>query len=96
MVRSPQEGRDIFNKLCSVSDRFLDVMLDYVGSVPFDENVRKAIKKQKPVLELFPRSPASVAIKSLAKKVETWPIPLNASGRIEFFVERLVNSSAFA
>ncbi len=96
MVRSPQEGRDIFNKLCTVSDRFLNVMLDYVGSVPFDENVRKAIKKQKPVLDMFPRTPASIAIKSIAKKVETWPIPMNASGHIEFFVERLVGQSAFA
>ncbi|WP_144395189.1 MinD/ParA family ATP-binding protein [Pleionea sediminis] len=94
MVRTPQEGRDIFAKLSMVTDKFLDVMLEYAGSVPFDENVRKAIKKQKPVLELFPRSPAAVAIKSLGKKVETWPIPMNASGHIEFFMERLVAQGA--
>ncbi len=95
MVRTPQEGRDIFAKLSMVTDKFLDVMLEYVGSVPFDENVRKAIKKQKPVLELFPRTPASVAIKSLGKKVEAWPIPMNASGHIEFFMERLVQQGAY-
>ncbi len=95
MVRTPQEGRDIFSKLTKVTERFLDVSLSYVGSVPFDENVRKAIKKQKPLIDLFPRSPASVAIKSLAKKVETWPIPMNASGHIEFFMERLVQQGAF-
>ncbi len=95
MVRTPQEGREIFAKLTKVTDKFLDVMLDYVGSVPFDENVRKAIKKQKPLIELFPRTPAAVAIKSLGKKVESWPVPMNASGRIEFFMERLVNQEAF-
>ncbi|PWK49132.1 flagellar biosynthesis protein FlhG [Pleionea mediterranea] len=95
MVRSPQEGREIFAKLTKVTDKFLDVMLDYVGSVPFDENVRKAIKKQKPILELFPRTPASVAIKSVGKKIETWPIPMNASGHIEFFMERLVHQGAY-
>ncbi|NVJ60318.1 MAG: MinD/ParA family protein [Gammaproteobacteria bacterium] len=95
MVRSPQEGRDIFSKLSMVTDKFLNVMLEYVGSVPFDENVRKAIKKQKPVLDLFPRTPASIALKSLGKKVETWPIPMNASGHIEFFMERLVQQGAY-
>jgi len=90
MVRTPQEGREIFAKLSKVTDKFLNVMLEYVGSVPFDENVRRAIKKQKPIIDLFPRSPASVAIKALGKKVENWPIPMNASGHIEFFMERLV------
>ncbi len=94
MVRTPQEGREIFAKLSSVAEKFLNVMLDYQGSIPYDENVRKAIKKQKPLIELFPRSPAAIAIKSLGKKVESWPIPVNASGKIEFFVERLINAQA--
>jgi len=95
MVRSPQEGRDIFSKLTKVTDKFLDVVLDYVGSVPFDENLRKAVKKQKTLVEMFPRSPASIAIKSLAKRVEGWPIPMNATGHIEFFMERLVQNEVF-
>ncbi|NVK89586.1 MAG: MinD/ParA family protein [Gammaproteobacteria bacterium] len=95
MVRTPQEGRDIFAKLSMVADKFLDVMLEYVGSVPFDENVRRSIKKQKPIIDLYPRSPAAVAIKALAKKVENWPIPMNASGHIEFFMERLVHQGVY-
>ncbi|MCO7226099.1 MinD/ParA family protein [Pleionea sp. CnH1-48] len=91
MVRSPQEGRDIFAKLLKVTDRFLDVGLNYIGSVPFDENVRKAVKKQKALVELFPRSPASIAIKSVAKRVEQWPVPSTPNGNIEFFMERLVS-----
>ncbi|TQV86763.1 MinD/ParA family protein [Aliikangiella coralliicola] len=90
MVRSSQEGREIFAKLSGVCNRFLDVTLNYLGSVPQDENVRKAIKKQKALVEAFPRSPASIALKSLAKKVQQWPMPKDASGHIEFFMERLV------
>ncbi len=93
MVRSPQEGRHLFAKLTAVSDRFLDVGLEYIGSVPFDENVRNAIRKQKPFVQTYPRSPAAVAIKQLAKKVDDWPMPSTARGNIEFFMERLVQGA---
>lgn len=91
MVKTSQEGRDLFATLSSVCNRFLDVTLNYLGSVPFDDNVRKAVKKQKPLVDAFPRSPASIAIKSLSKKVQQWPVPKDASGQIEFFMERLVS-----
>lgn len=92
-VRSPAEGREVFQRLARVCERFLDVTLDYVGSVPFDEHLRKAIKKQRAVMELFPRAPASMALRQLAKKVETWPLPVAPGGHIEFFMERLVQAS---
>ncbi len=94
MVRTPQEGRDLYAKLTRVCDRFLDVTLDYIGSVPFDEHMRKAIRKQKAVVEMFPRSPAAVAFRQLAKKVEGWPLPYAPGGHIEFFMERLVQGHA--
>ncbi|WP_439136109.1 MinD/ParA family protein, partial [Pseudomaricurvus sp.] len=40
MTRSAQEGQGLFNKLNVVCERFLDVSLQYLGNVPFDENVR--------------------------------------------------------
>ncbi len=91
MVKTSQEGRALFSTLSGVCNRFLDVTLDYLGSIPFDDNVRKSVKKQKPLIEAFPRSPATLAIKSLAKKVHQWPKPRDASGNIEFFMERLVS-----
>ncbi len=90
MVRSAKEGRDVFSKLTNVTGRFLDVTLEYLGAIPYDDNVRKAIKKQKSLLELFPRSEASTAIKSVVKKIEAWPYPTEARGNIEFFMERLL------
>ena len=90
MTRSTQEGRNLFNKLTQVTDRFLDVTLQYVGNIPFDEAVRKAVQRQRPVVELSPRSKASLAYKQLAEKVDLWPLPSTPRGHIEFFVERLV------
>lgn len=92
MVRSEQEGRAMFGKLLTVTDRFLDVTLQYLGSIPFDENVRRAVQKQKPVIRLYSSSKASTALRQFAKKVDEWPVNQTARGHLEFFVEKLVQS----
>jgi flagellar biosynthesis protein FlhG len=93
MTRSNQEGLQLFNKLNGVCERFLDVTLQYLGHVPFDENVRKAVQKQKALVEFAPGSKAAVALRSLAKAVDQWPLPHGPNGRLEFFVERLLQAA---
>ncbi len=93
MTRSAQEGINLFNKLNTVCERFLDASLQYIGHIPFDENVRKAIQKRRPILEYAPRSKAASAIKVLAQKVDEWPIQSAPRGHLEFFLERLLQTS---
>ncbi|MFC1748966.1 MinD/ParA family protein [Pseudomonadota bacterium] len=93
MAHSVQEGRDLFSKMVRVTDKYLDVTLDFMGTVPYDEYLRKALQKQKAVVEAYPRSKSAMAFKNLAKKADSWPIPRNAGGHLEFFVERLIQST---
>lgn len=90
MVRSMREGQELFAKLSKVADRFLDVALDLVAIVPFDENVRKSVRRQKTIVEVFPKSPAAIAFKTLAARAGKWPVPDSATGHLEFFIEQLV------
>ncbi|ALU44819.1 MULTISPECIES: MinD/ParA family protein [Pseudoalteromonas] len=91
MVRSLREGQELFAKLSKVTDRFLDVALELVATIPFDENMRKSSRRQKTIVELYPNSPAAVAFRGLASKAVKWPIPHQPSGHLEFFIEQLVN-----
>lgn len=94
MAHTPQEGRELFAKLVKVTDHFLEeVVLDFMGAIPYDQNLRKAVKKQRPVVEVFPSTPASLAFKDAAMKVNKWPMPTAADGNLEFFVERLVRGN---
>ncbi|MDO6514556.1 MULTISPECIES: MinD/ParA family protein [unclassified Neptuniibacter] len=93
MVRTDNEGRNMFGKLLTVTDRFLDVTLQYVGSIPYDENVRKAVQRQVAVLKAFPKSKVSLAYRQLANKVNGWPVQTVPRGHLEFFVERLVQGA---
>lgn len=90
MVRSLKEGQELFAKLSRVTDRFLDVTLELVATIPFDENVRKAARKQKAFVDAFPKTSASLAVKTLAARAVQWPVPPSASGHLEFFLEQLV------
>ncbi|MDH5602089.1 MAG: MinD/ParA family protein [Gammaproteobacteria bacterium] len=93
MVTGPQQGREVYEKLSKVSDRFLDVALNYLGHVPHDEHLQKAVKRQKAVVEAFPRSRAAQAFQTLSKKVNNWPLSTASGGHLEFFVEKLVSGS---
>jgi flagellar biosynthesis protein FlhG len=93
MAHSMQEGRDLFNKMVRVTDKYLDVTLDFMGTVPYDEYLRKALQKQKAVVDAYPRSKSAMAFKNLAKRADNWPIPKSAGGHLEFFVERLIQST---
>jgi len=84
----------LFQKLERVTSRFLDVVLEFVGEIPEDGYVRKAIREQRPVTDAYPASPAAVAFKKLALKADKWPVPSAPRGNLEFFVERLVRRPA--
>ncbi|WP_370977986.1 MinD/ParA family protein [Agaribacterium sp. ZY112] len=93
MTRSAKEGRLLFGKLNTVCERFLDATLSYLGHVPFDEQVRKAVQSRKPLLEAAPSSKAASALRDIAQKVDQWPLPHGPSGHLEFFIERLLKSA---
>lgn len=90
MVQSQNQGRELYEKLLKVANRFLDVTLDYIGMIPNDEYLRKAVQRRWPVVNAFPRSRSAIAFTKLAATIDGWPIASRSGGRLEFFFERLV------
>ncbi len=95
-VLSPGEGRQLFAKLERVASRFLDVTLNYLGAIPRDEWLRRAIQRQEAVIEAFPSSPSAVAFRDIARRASQWQSPLGPSGHVEFYMERLISPSRSA
>ena len=93
MTRSSQEGREIYTKLMNVADKYLDITANYLGTIPYDDYLRKAVKQQRPVVDAFPRSRAALAFKNIAQKADKWPRSDAPGGHFEFFVERLIGCS---
>jgi flagellar biosynthesis protein FlhG len=65
-VSSEKEGNDIYNKLSTVSNRFLEVKLNKIGFLPYDKLLEKSVIEQKPVSILYPKSNVSKAFEEIA------------------------------
>lgn len=92
MTRSAEHGKMLHEKVAKVCDQFLDVTVDYLGTVPFDYDLREAVQKQVPVTVLKPSSLAAKSFAAMAQKIESWPIPTGVTGYLQFFVESLLKS----
>ena len=71
MVSRPEEGREVFRQLQIVTDRFLDITIEYLGYVLFDGKVTKGVKNQKIVSELYPDTQASRCFRDIIRKISS-------------------------
>lgn len=84
-IESTQDGLSMFSKLAVASERFLNVQLRYLGGVPEDPLVRRAIEQQRPVLDAYPGSIASRAYQRIAQVVNRWEASATPVGHNPFF-----------
>lgn len=90
-VRSGAEGEQIFRHLSLVVDRFLGTAsMDYLGWIPFDEHIPKAVRQQKAVMDLYPNAQASKRIMEVAGELMACDDGTPLEGDIRFFWRRLL------
>lgn len=68
-VMSEEEGRGIFSKLSTVVGQFLQGDLEYVGMVPQDTALEKAVRQQKPVSILYPEAKSAKSFEMIANRL---------------------------
>lgn len=69
MAKNAKEADDVSRQLILVANRFLDVSIEYFGSVLVDDKVKVGVRKQKVVSEMAPMSQASRNYAQLAHKL---------------------------
>lgn len=69
VVRDEKEGLDIFTKIVTVTDRFLDVYLNFAGHIPADNNISVATRKQRLWAEYFPETFATRALTKICDRL---------------------------
>ncbi len=89
-VESKAHGEVLLNQLLKVINKYLDVSVNYLGAIPEDTYLRKAVKRQVVVSSAYPRSRSSEAFREIAMKLENTKSNFQSSGNMEFFVEQLV------
>lgn len=69
-IQTYEEGQELFQKLNTVVNKFLRMDMDYLGAIPYDDSLLKAVMKQQPVSLAFPNAPAARAMLELAMVLE--------------------------
>jgi len=91
MLESVDDGQILFKKLSKMTHQYLDVALNYLGAVPFDDYLRKAVKQQAAVVDIYPQSKSAQAFRRIGQKISELPdCSFTAAGHVEFFVERML------
>ncbi len=65
-VFSENEGRALFNKLNTVVSRYLKLPLGYLGCVPQDDSLQRAVMQQMPVSLQMPKAKSAQAYERIA------------------------------
>ena len=65
-VHSYEESKELYYKLNTVSRKFLQMDMEYMGAIPEDIKLQSAVRKQQPVSVAFPDASASRALMELA------------------------------
>ncbi|MBR5127742.1 MAG: MinD/ParA family protein [Roseburia sp.] len=68
-VSSEVEGRQLFEKLDSVVRQFLAGKIQYLGAIPQDSALEKAVRQQKPVSLSNPSSKSAEAFENIANAI---------------------------
>lgn len=89
-VRNPDEALDVFRRLSLATERFLNISLDYLGYIPYDRDVQKAVRSQRAFIDAYPDCPASKKVIEIASKV------INTKGKVkgtlQFFIGNLLTA----
>lgn len=85
MTRSAKEAREVFRKLSTVTDRFLNISLDFAGWIPFDELLPMAVCQQRAVVDISPKAPCARSFTELAAQVQRWRDEQPLLGGLQLF-----------
>jgi flagellar biosynthesis protein FlhG len=70
-VHRQSEGASAGHRLVTVAERFLGRRVELIGMIPYDKSLEDAVRKQSPLMQSYPSSPAAVAINNLGERLWT-------------------------
>lgn len=84
-IRSEAEALKVYQQITAVSDRFLNVSIDYLGHVLWDDLWTHAIRQRKPIVSAFPGSVVAKNFDKLADTLSRTSDRMVAAGGTPFF-----------
>ncbi len=90
-ITTEDDALDVYRKLTMVANRYLDISIDYLGSIPEDRQMVDSIRKQRVISELYPGSKITLAFRQLAGRICSEPTQASPKGNLQFFWKKLLH-----
>ncbi|NVM21143.1 MAG: MinD/ParA family protein [Desulfobacterales bacterium] len=91
MVEDAEEAKSVFENLSNAIARFLKgISFEYIGFIPRDGNLEKAVKQQCAVIQRYPESASSRGFSELARRLLASSVNGAHDGNIKFFWRKLM------
>lgn len=84
-VEKEEEGQILYSKLNAVVSRYLKMPFAYLGAIPQDGQLSKAVMQQTPVSLQNPSAKSSLAYEAIAAKLMNKEEPVRKRGMAAFF-----------
>ncbi len=93
-VDSQEEGQELFRKLNAVVERYLKLPITYLGSVPRDNQLNRAVIQQTPVSIQSPTAKSALAYEAIAAKLMNRELNQNVVKRgMAAFFSHIINGT---
>lgn len=66
-VRGNNDADELFDKLGIVVNKFLNIDIEYLGSIPYDANMQRAVMRQEPLSMAAPNAAAARSVEKIAR-----------------------------
>ena len=69
-VANIEEGKNLYEKLSMVVSQFLEIDMEFLGIIPQDSDISKAVMKQKPVSLMYPQASSTKCFEEIVKSLD--------------------------
>lgn len=94
MVEKEADAKRVYASLSNALDKFLkNVVLEYLGCIPFDPALQKAVRQRSILLDSSSNTPAGTAMTSIARNLAQGGGMDGPGGNLTFFMNRVFEAA---
>ena len=92
-VKNSKEAQAVYKNLATVTEKFLNISLDYVGFLPYTSSATKAVRAQKALLDVDPNCDTSKCLMEIATSLSNNQDDPRVKGTPQFFFGNLLRGN---
>jgi flagellar biosynthesis protein FlhG len=95
-ARDSEDAFDVFRRLSLAAEKFLNLSLDYLGFIPLDDAITRAVRQQKAFIDIYPNCKAAENLRIVASKLLEDDGTDRIKGSLQLFLGNMLKKDTIA